>query len=211
MLSPTPKCYQELEDDRYEIIFHLPNDYNASDPKNIQTFAERLRKAREEYNSERRKDYNKPINPEPYLNAEKMSQKVLAESIGVSAMQISNYENGKIKEVPLSYIRRLCEYLRVTPHYLLGLVSDKAQTLVLDENGNRVKAKDKDGNEVDAVMEEAMTFAPPKTISANEDYANLIVEDHELYWLIWKLIKCPPSVRKECKIKLREIIPPKYL
>ena len=111
----------------------------------------------------------------------------------------------------MDHIRKICEYLYVTPHYLLGFVSDPAETLIFDKNGHPVKQKDENGNEVDVTLVEPMLVDPPACVKANEDYANLFIEDSELYWLIRDLIRCPVLERNKCKNRLRELIPKKYL
>ena len=56
-----------------------------------------------------------------YLRKEKgVSQKVVAEALGITLSAYSNYEQG-IREPNLQILASICKYFDVTADYLLGL------------------------------------------------------------------------------------------
>ena len=49
-----------------------------------------------------------------------LSQREIAEIIGIDQKQYSRYETGK-NELPLRYLTKLCKFYRVSADYILGL------------------------------------------------------------------------------------------
>lgn len=214
MITSSAQQYQNAEDEKYKIIHILPHGYDPAAKENIEIFAKRLKEARNAVNLSLQTLPQSPLDPNPNPRAEKVTQKILARHIGVSTMQVSNYEAGEIEKVPLKHIRKICEYLYVTPHYLLGFVSNPTETLIFDKNGHPVQKtiKDKDGKitVVDTKLVEGMVCISSDCVAANEAYVNLFIEDSELYWLIRDMIHCPPSIREKCKNRLRESVPKRF-
>lgn len=198
MMGPTSKKYEIISDEEYERIRHYPKSYDLSDPANVKVFAERLRQARKDYYTR----LDNMVNTSEYYNIKhkkKISQSELAEQVGLTAMEISKYERGEIKEIPINRFREICFFLDVTVHYLLGLVDKPEQSLLLDENGDYIL---KDGKP--QVVISPMQCDPPSVVKANEGYRNLLLGDPELYWRINDIIKTPPSLRKQYKRALAE-------
>lgn len=50
----------------------------------------------------------------------KLSQKEVAESIGIDQRQWSRYENG-VNEFPIRYLKQLCKQYRVSADEILGI------------------------------------------------------------------------------------------
>ena len=49
----------------------------------------------------------------------KVSQRVAAKDLGISQALLSHYENG-VREPGLAFVRRACDYYRVSADFLLG-------------------------------------------------------------------------------------------
>lgn len=60
------------------------------------------------------------INLKEFRKKYKLSQKDVAESIGIDQRQLSRYENG-INELPIRYLKQICIIYNVSADWLLGL------------------------------------------------------------------------------------------
>lgn len=175
----------------------FPKYYNPSESKNIEIFSRRLKTARLTY-VDRQKAL---LNPTTHTNEGEITQAKLAKYVGVSTMTISKYENHKIKKIPVKKLRKICEYLDVTPHYLLGLVSRPEQCLEIDKEGN---VKTKDGKP--HILERPMAFDPSLCVMDVNNYRQLFYEDSELFWLINIVICSSNSLRNYYKGILASIL-----
>ncbi len=54
----------------------------------------------------------------------KLSQKEVAESIGIDQRQWSRYEN-EINELPIRYLKQICTIYKVSADWLLGLKEEE--------------------------------------------------------------------------------------
>ena len=54
-----------------------------------------------------------------------IKQKDAAEALGLSQALLSHYENG-VREPGLAFVRRACDYYRVSADYLLGRTLDRS-------------------------------------------------------------------------------------
>lgn len=134
MTRTAPEQFQEQSDDEYAILSIIPKGYDLSDPKNIEIFSKRLRQSRKNY-FKRMSDL---LNPPSYAykGRREISQRFLAKHLRVSIQEISYYERGRIKKIPRKKLRRIYEFLDVTPHYLLGLVQEPYEMLSLEKMVN---------------------------------------------------------------------------
>lgn len=53
-------------------------------------------------------------------NCRNITQKELANAIGIKQQQYARYENG-INELPINYLILICKYLNLSADYILGL------------------------------------------------------------------------------------------
>ena len=53
-------------------------------------------------------------------DCQNIAQKEIADYIGIKQQQYARYEKG-INEMPVCYLIKACEYLRVSADYILGL------------------------------------------------------------------------------------------
>ena len=116
----------------YEMLTYIPPDFNKKDPKRIKVFAERLRKSREavvERNAQIKYEYGHAIAGPRYCNV--TTQKQVAEWLGITEASVSNYENGKIREIPLKHLVAFYDMFDVTPHYLLGYTDSPEKILAV--------------------------------------------------------------------------------
>lgn len=168
MIPDTPKNNQKKEDEEYRLAGRLPTEFDPYDSNRIMQFAHSLLEAR---------------------MRREMTQSKLADAMDMTSMAISKYERGKIKCIPMGHLRRLCATLEVTPHYLLGYVEDEGGVLSLDENGE--VQYDESGKVKTRTV--AMIFTPASTQAAYEAYNNLVLEDPDLFWDIYKVITAKPD------------------
>lgn len=56
-----------------------------------------------------------------------ISQKEIAEKLGIKQQQYARYEKG-INVMPVTYLKPICEFLNVSPDYIIGL-TDEPQVL----------------------------------------------------------------------------------
>lgn len=52
-----------------------------------------------------------------------LTQKMIAESIGIDQRQYNRYENGK-NEIPLRYVKKICEIYKISADWLLDIDKD---------------------------------------------------------------------------------------
>lgn len=53
-------------------------------------------------------------------NCRNITQKEIANAIGIKQQQYARYENG-INELPINYLILICKYLNLSADYILGL------------------------------------------------------------------------------------------
>ena len=87
-----------------------------------------------------------------------ITQKKLAQDLGISASSITNWIKGKIKNPSAETVARIAKYFDVTPDFLLGdeandPICANADTIVIEER-IKVMAKER-GMTVDFVLKEA--------------------------------------------------------
>lgn len=172
---------QNAEMEEYETWGAPPADFDKGDPERVRIFGERLRYLRKKQN---------------------YSLKVVAKELGMSEMNISKYENGKIRNVPVNQLSRLAALFGVTAHYLLGYVNDENKYLRLDPHRNIVY--DADGK-TPRLVTQPMTIASVGVQRAISDYRDLYCDDTELFYLINKLV-IVPQARKDAVKKILSII-----
>ena len=54
-------------------------------------------------------------------DCDNIKQKDIAEYLGIKQQQYARYEKG-INVMPVTYLKKICEYLDVSADYLLGLI-----------------------------------------------------------------------------------------
>lgn len=172
---------ENSEVEEYETWGAPPADFDKSDSERIRIFGERLRYIR------KKQHYS--------LND-------VAKELGMSEMNISKYENGKVKNIPVKQLRRLATFFGVTAHYLLGYVDNENTYLRLDPSRNIIY--DSDGK-TPRLVTQAMAIAPVGAQSAISDYRDLYYDDVELFYLINKLL-ITQQERREAAKKVLNII-----
>ncbi len=57
-------------------------------------------------------------------DCDNIKQKDIADYLGIKQQQYARYEKG-VNVMPVTYLRKICEYLDVSADYLLGLVDER--------------------------------------------------------------------------------------
>lgn len=116
----------------YEMLTFIPPHFDKKDPERIKIFAERLRQSREavaERNAQIKYVYGHEIEGPRYCNV--TTQKQVAEWLGITEARVSQYENGKIIEIPMKHLVAFYDMFDVTPHYLLGYTDSPDKNLAV--------------------------------------------------------------------------------
>lgn len=53
-----------------------------------------------------------------------IKQKDIAEYLGIKQQQYARYEKG-VNVMPVTYLKKICEYLNISADYILGLTDEK--------------------------------------------------------------------------------------
>lgn len=53
-----------------------------------------------------------------------ITQKELAEYLGIKQQQYARYENG-INIMPVTYLKKICQYLNVSADYIIGITEEE--------------------------------------------------------------------------------------
>lgn len=53
-----------------------------------------------------------------------ITQKEVSEFLGIKQQQYARYEKG-INVMPITYLKKICQYLDVSADYIIGLTNDK--------------------------------------------------------------------------------------
>lgn len=173
----------------------IPDDYNLRSQANIEIFGTNLRAARLEYSKRFPSEYPK-----------RLSLKELATKVKVSDATLCYCENKKIKTIPVDIVQRLAIALKITVHYLLGLVSDMAGVIETE----KVIIRD-DIFVVRRSVEQKTYIAPFSFYDKHQvlelrQFQGLHVSDPSLYRLIVKIIKSSEAEQALYKKVLRTLI-----
>ncbi len=57
-------------------------------------------------------------------DCDNIKQKDIADYLGIKQQQYARYEKG-INVMPVTYLKKICEYLNVSADYILGLVDER--------------------------------------------------------------------------------------
>lgn len=118
----------------YEMLSAMPTDFDPCDPDRIAIFADRLRSSRKnviERNKQIVEWEGRQISGPRYCAVHTLSD--VATWLGVTPQMVSNYGNGKIKQIPTQHLIAFYDMFDVTPHYLVGYASKPEGIVVLDK------------------------------------------------------------------------------
>lgn len=63
-----------------------------------------------------------------------ITQKEMAEHLGIKQQQYARYEKG-VNIMPITYLKKICEYLNVSADYIIGLNDDEKTREKKEPNG----------------------------------------------------------------------------
>lgn len=116
---------------------------------------------------------------------ERWRQEDLARVLHITKVQVFNYEQGRIKSIPMDKIARICGFYDVTPHYILGLVDDEHGVLCIDDNGDI----ELDSAGKPRVLTLPMGFDPSFFQSEIESFKNLFAINTDLFFAMADLAR----------------------
>ena len=68
-------------------------------------------------------------------DCDNIKQKDIADYLGIKQQQYARYEKG-VNVMPVTYLRKICEYLDVSADYLLGLVDERKSYKLKDNDSD---------------------------------------------------------------------------
>ncbi len=57
-------------------------------------------------------------------DCDNIKQKDIADYLGIKQQQYARYEKG-VNVMPVTYLKKICEYLNVSADYILGLIDER--------------------------------------------------------------------------------------